>query len=55
MAEVKVNMTKTGTVSPPDNRNPEKLLQRVRTDLTWIVISVAAAVAAAAIAYAMIP
>ena len=48
-------MTKTGTVSPPDNRNPEKLLQRVKTDLIWIVISMTVAVAAAAAAYIMIP
>lgn len=48
-------MAKTGPMFPTDNRNPEKLAQRVKRDLTWVVISVAAAGAAAAAAYTLLP
>lgn len=48
-------MARTGTGYPVDNRNPDKLAQRVKRDLIWIVFGVAAAAVASAAAYALLP
>ncbi|MFA7467918.1 MAG: hypothetical protein WCY82_06595 [Desulfotomaculaceae bacterium] len=48
-------MAKTEVSFPAENRNPEKLVARVKRDLTWIIFALAAALAAAAATYTLLP
>jgi len=47
-------VTKTDISFPTDNRNPEKLAGRVKKDLTWILFSLVAALAASIAAYTLL-
>jgi len=47
-------VAKTGVSFPTENRNPEKLVARVKKDLTWIFFGLAAALAAAAATYTLL-
>jgi len=48
-------VAKTGVSFPTENRSPEKLVVRVKRDLTWILFGLAAALAAAAATYTLLP
>lgn len=47
-------VNKTGISFPTENRNPEKLAERVKRDLIWVLVSLAAALAASIAAYALL-
>ncbi len=48
-------MSRAGTSFPTESRNPEKVAARVKKDLIWVVVSVAAATAAAVVTYTLLP